>query len=63
MEPLNQVLSQARAAGGIHHMVHSPHLPGTGRVTFGLVAIGLIGLVADVLVRLANRWLFPWASR
>jgi len=50
------------ATSGIGHMImDSQRLLDTGQMIFGIVVIGLIGLVSDALFRLANRRLFPWA--
>ena len=50
------------ATSGIGHMImDSQRLLDTGQMIFGIVVIGLIGLVTDFLFRLANRRLFPWA--
>ena len=49
------------ASSGIGHMItDSQALLDTGQIIFGIVVIGLIGLVSDYLFKLANRWLFPW---
>ena len=51
------------ATSGIGHMImDSQRLLDTGQMIFGIVVIGLIGLVTDALFKWANRWLFPWAS-
>jgi NitT/TauT family transport system permease protein len=50
------------ASSGIGHMImDSQRLLDTGQMIFGIVVIGVIGLVTDVLVKALNRWLFPWA--
>lgn len=50
------------AQSGIGHVImDSQRLLDTGQMIFGIVMIGLIGLVTDVLVKLLNRRLFPWA--
>jgi NitT/TauT family transport system permease protein len=50
------------ASSGIGHMImDSQRLLDTGQMIFGIVTIGVIGLVTDLLFKLANRWLFPWA--
>jgi NitT/TauT family transport system permease protein len=33
----------------------------TGQIIFGIVVIGVIGLVSDYLFKLANQRLFPWS--
>ena len=49
---------------GIGHMiVDSQALLNTGQIIFGIIVIGLIGLVSDFLFKAANRWLFPWSLR
>ena len=51
------------ASSGIGHMImDSQRLLDTGQMIFGIVTIGLIGLVTDLLFRAANRRLFPWAG-
>ncbi|MBF6949393.1 ABC transporter permease, partial [Acinetobacter baumannii] len=32
----------------------------TGQIIFGIIVIGLIGLVSDALFKVLNRRLFPW---
>lgn len=49
------------SSAGIGHMiVDSQALLATGQIIFGIIIIGLIGLVSDFLFKAANRWLFPW---
>ncbi|PYN81971.1 MAG: ABC transporter permease [Candidatus Rokuibacteriota bacterium] len=49
------------ASSGIGHMItDSQALLDTGQIIFGIVVIGLIGLVSDYLFKMANQWLFPW---
>jgi NitT/TauT family transport system permease protein len=51
------------AASGIGHMItDSQALLATDQIIFGIVVIGLIGLVSDLFFKLLNRRLFPWAS-
>ena len=51
------------ATSGIGHMImDSQRLLDTGQMIFGIVVIGLIGLVTDVLFKAMNRRLFPWAA-
>jgi NitT/TauT family transport system permease protein len=46
---------------GIGHMIiDSQALMATGQIIFGIIVIGLIGLVSDFAFKLMNRWLFPW---
>ena len=49
------------SSAGIGHMiVDSQALLNTGQIIFGIIIIGLIGLISDFLFKAANRWLFPW---
>ena len=51
------------ATSGIGHMImDSQRLLDTGQMIFGIVVIGVIGLVTDVLFKALNRRLFPWAA-
>ena len=51
------------ASSGIGHMiVSSQALLATDQIIFGIIVIGLIGLVSDLLFKLANRRFFPWAQ-
>ncbi|MCO6415390.1 ABC transporter permease [Siccirubricoccus sp. KC 17139] len=51
------------ASSGIGHMImDSQRLLDTGQMIFGIVTIGVIGLVTDLLFKAANRKLFPWAA-
>ncbi|PWC27947.1 ABC transporter permease [Teichococcus aestuarii] len=51
------------AQSGIGHMImDSQRLLDTGQMIFGIVVIGLIGLVTDLLFKALNRRLFRWAS-
>ena len=46
---------------GIGHMIiESQALMATGQIIFGIIIIGLIGLVSDFLFKWLNRTLFPW---
>lgn len=50
------------AQSGIGHMImDSQRLLDTGQMIFGIVTIGIIGLVTDFLFKALNRRLFPWA--
>ena len=52
------------SSSGIGHMiVDSQALLATGQIIFGIIVIGLIGLVSDFLFKAANRLLFPWGLR
>jgi NitT/TauT family transport system permease protein len=33
----------------------------TGQIIFGIIVIGVIGLISDFLFKEANRKLFPWS--
>ena len=33
----------------------------TGRIIFGIVVIGVIGLISDALFKTLNQRLFPWS--
>jgi len=49
------------SSAGIGHMiVDSQALLNTGQIIFGIIVIGLIGLVSDFLFKWGNRALFPW---
>jgi NitT/TauT family transport system permease protein len=51
------------AQSGIGHMImDSQRLLDTGQMIFGIVTIGVIGLITDLLFKALNRWLFPWAA-
>ena len=51
------------ASSGIGHMiVSSQALLATDQIIFGIIVIGVIGLISDLLFKLANRWFFPWAQ-
>jgi NitT/TauT family transport system permease protein len=51
------------ASSGIGHMItDSQALLATDQIIFGIIVIGLIGLASDLLFKLANRRLFPWAQ-
>jgi NitT/TauT family transport system permease protein len=50
------------ASSGIGHMItDSQALLATDQIIFGIIVIGLIGLVSDLLFKWANRRLYPWA--
>jgi len=50
------------SSSGIGHMiVDSQALLNTGQIIFGIIVIGLIGLISDYLFKVANRRLFPWS--
>jgi len=51
------------ASSGIGHMItDSQALLATDQIIFGIIVIGLIGLVSDLAFKWANRRLFPWAQ-
>ena len=51
------------ASEGIGHMItDSQALLATDQIIFGIITIGLIGLVSDLAFKRANRALFRWAS-
>jgi NitT/TauT family transport system permease protein len=51
------------SSSGIGHMIiDSQALLATGQMIFGIIVIGLIGLVTDFAFKAANRRLFPWAA-
>ncbi len=51
------------ASNGIGHMItDSQALLATDQIIFGIITIGVIGLVSDVLFQRANRAMFRWAA-
>jgi NitT/TauT family transport system permease protein len=49
------------SSSGIGHMIiDSQALLATGQMIFGIIVIGLIGLVSDFAFKAVNRGLFPW---
>jgi len=51
------------ASNGIGHMItDSQALLATDQIIFGIITIGVIGLVSDVLFKRANRAMFRWAA-
>ncbi len=47
----------------VRHRPHDHRQPGaaaTGQIIFGIIVIGLIGLVSDFAFKALNRRLFPW---
>ena len=51
------------ASSGIGHMItDSQALLATDQIIFGIIVIGLIGLGSDLLFKVVNRALFPWAA-
>lgn len=52
------------ASSGIGHMItNSQALLNTGQIIYGIIVIGLIGLISDYLFKAANNRLFPWAAK
>jgi NitT/TauT family transport system permease protein len=50
------------ASSGIGHMItDSQALLNTGQIIFGIIVIGVIGLVSDFAFKQANQRLFPWS--
>jgi NitT/TauT family transport system permease protein len=50
------------AASGIGHMItDSQALLDTGQIIFGIIVIGVIGLISDYLAKTLNQRLFPWS--
>jgi NitT/TauT family transport system permease protein len=51
------------SSSGIGHMItDSQSLLATDQIIFGIIVIGLIGLVSDFAFKALNRRLFPWAQ-
>lgn len=49
------------ASSGIGTMIiNSQARLATGQIIFGIIVIGVIGLVSDFAFKAVNRWLFPW---
>jgi NitT/TauT family transport system permease protein len=50
------------SSSGIGYMIiNSQSRLATGQIIFGIIVIGLIGLVSDLAFKALNRWLFPWS--
>ncbi|MFL5128242.1 MAG: ABC transporter permease [Microvirga sp.] len=50
------------SSSGIGHMIiDSQALLATGQMIFGIIMIGVIGLISDLLFKVVNRGLFPWS--
>lgn len=50
------------ASSGIGHMItDSQALLATDQIIFGIIVIGVIGLLSDLFFKLMNRRMFPWA--
>lgn len=51
------------SSSGIGHMItDSQSLLNTGQIIFGIIVIGLIGLISDFAFKALNRRLFAWSS-
>lgn len=51
------------ASSGIGHMIiESQTLLNTGQIIFGIIVIGIIGLISDLAFKYANRRLFVWST-
>ena len=51
------------ASSGIGHMItDSQALLATDQIIFGIIVIGVIGLVSDFAFKALNRGMFPWAQ-
>jgi len=49
------------SSAGIGHMIiESQALLATGQIIFGIIVIGLIGLISDFVFKAVNRACFPW---
>ncbi|MET0444780.1 MAG: ABC transporter permease [Pseudorhodoplanes sp.] len=50
------------SSSGIGHMIiDSQALLATGQIIFGIIVIGIIGLISDYVFKAANKRLFPWS--
>jgi NitT/TauT family transport system permease protein len=50
------------SSSGIGHMIiDSQALLATGQIIFGIIVIGIIGLISDFAFKWTNRRLFPWS--
>ena len=50
------------SSSGIGYMIiNSQSRLATGQIIFGIIVIGLIGLLSDFAFKAFNRWLFPWS--
>ena len=51
------------ASSGIGHMItDSQALLATDQIIFGIIVIGVIGLVSDLVFKRVNQRLYPWAQ-
>jgi NitT/TauT family transport system permease protein len=42
-------------------IIDSQALLATGQIIFGIIVIGVIGLISDYAFKAANRAMFPWS--
>jgi NitT/TauT family transport system permease protein len=50
------------SSSGVGHMItDSQALLNTGQIVFGIIVIGVIGLISDFLLKFMNQHLFPWS--
>ncbi len=50
------------SSSGVGHMItDSQALLNTGQIVFGIIVIGVIGLISDYLLKFVNQRLFPWS--
>jgi NitT/TauT family transport system permease protein len=50
------------SSSGVGHMItDSQALLNTGQIVFGIIVIGVIGLISDFLLKSVNQRLFPWS--
>ncbi len=50
------------ASSGIGYMIiNSQSRLATGQIIFGIIVIGVIGLISDLAFKALNRWLYPWS--
>jgi NitT/TauT family transport system permease protein len=50
------------SSSGVGHMItDSQALLNTGQIVFGIIVIGVIGLISDFLLKFVNQRLFPWS--
>ena len=43
-------------------IIESQTLLNTGQIIFGIIVIGIIGLISDLAFKYANRRLFVWST-
>ena len=55
------IVGLGRANAIICMITDSQALLNTGQIIFGIIVIGIIGLISDFLFKWANRRLFPWS--